>query len=423
MASITPRVKGTRDYYPEDWAYIRRLEHSWLDVGRSFGYQEWEGPLLEHMDLYLGKSSEEIVNEQTFRLTDRDGRELVLRPELTPSLARMVAAREGGLVFPARWQSWGRFFRYEKPQRGRGRSFFQWNVDVLGSENLSADAEVLTIACLCLECLGITPSEAVIHVSDRRALERLLVDEIGANAGQAKKLFTRIDRLDKVGHEQFHRECAELGLTTEQTDRLLSLLDDADLDRTPELRQVLTQAEANGVGAYLRPDLKIVRGFDYYTGVVFEAWATTGLRRALFGGGRYDNLTLQVGGKRRIPGVGFAAGDMAITELLKETGKLPELTAAPAQVLVTVFDEQMLPASVELARKLRAEGIRVEAYLEEGHRLDKQFKYADRRGIPLVTVLGPDEEQTGTVVVKDLRTRSQQKVAATAVVEAIRGGQ
>ena len=420
MAETTQRVKGTRDFYPEDWAYTKWLESTWPELGRSYGFQEWEGPLLEHMDLYLDKSSEEIVNEQTFRLTDRDGRDLVLRPELTPTLARMIAAREGGMVFPARWQSWGRFFRYEKPQRGRGRSFFQWNVDILGSDSPSADGEIVTIACECLKGLGIEPTEAVIRVSDRRAVERLLLDRIGADERQVKPLIALVDRLEKIGPEPFGTECANHGISSSQIDELLRLLDESDPDLLPELRPVQEQARANGVEDYPRVDLKCVRGLLYYTGVVFEAWATTSLRRALFGGGRYDNLTVQVGGKRRVPGVGFAAGDMALTELLRETGKEPDLATTPAHVLVTVFSKELAGDSIALARRLRDGGVCVETYLEQDHRLDKQFKYADRRGIPFVLVLGPDEKAAGTVVVKDLRGRSQRSVEEAAVVDALR---
>ncbi len=412
---VTARVKGTRDFYPEDWEYIRWLSGKWLDLGRSYGYQEYEGPILEHVELYLGKSSEEIVNEQTFTMKDRDGKTLVMRPELTPSLARMVAEREGTLTFPARWQSFGQFFRYEKPQRGRGRAFFQWNIDILGSESSFADAEILTLACGTLRVLGIPATDAAVRVNDRSALERLFIARLGLKQEKVRPIFGRVDRLEKIGEEAFRADCAGLGLSAGQTDELLGLLAEKDLAFSPSLQSIFEEVARAGMGEYLSIDRSVVRGFDYYTGTVFEAWAKGSLRRALFGGGRYDNLTVQVGGKKRIPGVGFAAGDMAITELLKETGRHPEIAPSPARVLVAVFGRELATEASSLAHELRAAGVPCELYVDPDHRLDRQIKYADRRRIPYLALLGPDEKASGTVIVKDLAARSQKSLPRAAV--------
>lgn len=417
--TVSPRVKGTRDFYPEDWEYIRWLSGKWLELGRSWGYQEYEGPILEHVELYLGKSSQEIVNEQTFLVKDRDGKSLVMRPELTPTLARMIASQEGSLTFPARWQSFGQFFRYEKPQRGRGRAFFQWNIDILGSESLLADSEILSLACLTLKVLGIPASEATIRVNDRSGLEALLVQRLQMESAQVRPLFGRVDRLDKIGEEAFRADCAGLGFSAGQIDTLLGTLKERDLSFSPTLQGVFEEVGRAGLGEYLEHDRTIVRGFDYYTGTVFEAWATGSLRRALFGGGRYDNLTVQVGGKKRIPGIGFAAGDMAITELLKETGRIPTLTASPARVLVAIFDSSLAAEASALAHELRGRGIASELYLDSGDRLDKQFKYADKKNIPYVAIVGPDEKAAGTVVLKELKTRAQRAVPRAEVAREI----
>ena len=314
--------------------YQKWLAEKFISLGTSFGYQEYEGSILEHMDLYLGKSSEEIVNRQTFSLTDRDGRLLVLRPELTPTLARMVAQREGQTVFPVRWQSYGQFFRYERPQRGRARAFFQWNIDLLGSESHAADAEIITIACLLFKNLGLTPDHVTIKINDRRGAGTAFTHHPGhpppVDSPGCSPLWTE---WIKCTRRNFTMELEKIGLSENKIDRLDHILKTRDLTPFPWLQQILTQLDLNGVAQYVEPDLKIVRGFDYYTRTVFEAWAKTTLRRAVFGGGRYDNLTVQVGGKRDLPGVGFALGDMAMTELLKEVDLYPEIRTKCADVL------------------------------------------------------------------------------------------
>lgn len=404
---LIPRVKGVRDFYPEDWALQKWLGETCIALGAGFGYQEYEGPVMEYMDLYLGKTSEEIVSRQTFTLSGRDEKPLVLRPELTPTLARMVAQEEDRLVFPLRWQSYGRFYRYERPQRGRGRSFFQWNIDLLGSDTVHADAEIITIACELFKTLGLSPDQVTVKVNDRQGLECHLIRSFGLRSGQIRPLFAIVDRIDKMPFEKFSGGLAELGLDREQIDGLVELLESKGPGFSPRLEQVIRLLEGNGVSEYVDPDLKIVRGFDYYTGIVFEAWATHSLRRALFGGGRYDNLTLQVGGRKPVPGVGFAVGDMAITELLKESDLLDHVTSPVADLLVSVFSEDTAEQAASYARLARSRGLAVELGLNPGQRLDRQLKYAHRKGIPFVTIIGPDEVSSKTVLLKNLATGEQ----------------
>ena len=409
MPQIIPKVKGTRDFYPDDWAYQKWLCEKFIGVGNLFGYREYESTILEYMALYLGKSSEEIVTQQTFTLSDRDDKQLVMRPELTPTLARMVAQKEGELTFPIRWQSYGRFFRYERPQRGRGRSFFQWNIDALGSDSYLADAEIITIACTLFKHLSLSNEHASIKINDRQALEILIAKELALSPEDIKPVFGAIDRIDKIPEEKFRTYLAnDLDLSAGQIDTLYEILHTTDLTFSPWLQHIFEQLDQNGVIDLVELDLKIVRGFDYYTRTVFEAWAKTSLRRALFGGGRYDNLTRQVGGKRQVPGVGFAVGDMAITELLKEIDTYPQLETPGARVFVTVFSENLLAQSSSFAEKLRQEGIATELHLIPEQRLDRQFKYADRQNIPFAAVIGPDEASANTIVLKDLKARAQQ---------------
>ena len=409
MPQLIPRVKGTRDFYPEDWAYQKWLCEKFIGVGNLFGYREYESTTLEYMALYLGKSSEEIITQQTFTLSDRDDKQLVMRPELTPTLARMVAQKEGELTFPIRWQSYGQFFRYERPQRGRGRSFFQWNIDALGSDSYLADAEIITIACTLFKHLGLSNEHATIRVNDRQALEILIAEKLTLSPEDIKPVFGAIDRIDKIPEEKFRTYLTnDLNLSAGQIDALYEILHTTDLTFSPWLQRIFEQLDQNGVIDLVELDLKIVRGFDYYTRTVFEAWAKTSLRRALFGGGRYDNLTRQVGGRRQVPGVGFAVGDMAITELLKEIDAYPQLETPGARVFVTVFSEDLLAQSSSFAEKLRQEGIATELHLIPGQRLDRQFKYADRQNIPFAAVIGPDEASANTIVIKDLKARAQQ---------------
>ena len=411
MAPVA-RVKGTQDFYPDDWAQQLALREAMLAAGRAYGYQEYEGPAVEYLDLYLGKSSEEIVARQTFRIQDRDGKELLLRPELTPTLARMIAAREQEIPLPARWQSWGQFFRYERPQRGRGRSFFQWNVDLLGSESAHADAEVIQVACELFTALGLEAADVRIKVNDRAALEADLTGGLGVPAESVRGVLQVIDRLDKVGAGRAQGQMTALGLAPGQADEVIAFVQAPVADPPERLAAIVEQLAITGHDRYVTLDRGIARGFDYYTGTVFEAWAAGGLRRAVFGGGRYDDLTRQVGGKRRVPGVGMAVGDMALLELLRELDRVPAPARAAPDVLVTVFGAEQQQASARIADRLRRHGVAVELALDPGQRLERQLRHADRTGARYALIIGPDEAAAGTVLVKDLTERRQEHLPA-----------
>ncbi len=399
-------VKGTRDFYPEAMAFRSWLYGKVQEISQRFGYQEYEAPLLERLELYAAKSGEELVNQQSFVLTDRGGDELALRPELTPSLARMIAQRQGSLVWPVRWFSYGPFWRYERPQRGRTREFFQWNIDLLGAETPTADGEIVAIGAEFLRSVGLSSADVGIFLNSRRLMERKLA-EIGVGEDLRESTFQLIDRRDKLPPAKWADWALELGLSEDQLEGLKGLLANPDLwQESEELRQVFATAEAFGLAEYLVYDASIVRGLDYYTGPVFEAYDRARTSRAIFGGGRYDNLVADVGGDP-IPGVGFAMGDVIIELLLDEAGKSPDLPMSPSQVLVTLFNEELYGRTLALAARLRQAGINTEQVLEP-IRLGKQIRYADRKGIPYVVILGPDELEAGQVVVKDLKTGEQQ---------------
>lgn len=407
-----PRVKGTQDFYPDGWALQVALRKIMLAAGRSYGYQEYEGPAIEYLDLYLGKSSEEIVTGQTFRIQDRDGKALLLRPELTPTLARMIAAREQEIPLPARWQSWGQFFRYERPQRGRGRSFFQWNVDLLGSESAHADAEVIRVACALFAALGLEAADVQIRLNDRAALEADLTGTLGVPDELVRGVFQVIDRLEKVGTDRACAQMVESGLGRGQAEDVVAFVGAPVAEPPERLAAIVEQLQVAGHHAYVQLDRSIVRGFDYYTSTVFEAWAAGGLRRAIFGGGRYDDLTRQVGGKQRVPGVGMAVGDMALLELLRELDRVPAPASAGPDVLVTVFGAEQQHASARIADRLRRRGVAVELALDPDQRLQRQLRHADRTGARFALIIGPDEAADETVLVKDLGLRQQEHLPA-----------
>jgi histidyl-tRNA synthetase len=369
----------------------------------------------------LGSFDHSIPLDNTFfTLKDRDNRDLVLRPELTPTLARMVASREGQLTFPIRWQSYGQFFRYEKPQRGRGRSFFQWNVDLLGIDSPIADAEIISLACQTFKALDLTPEHVIVRLNDRQAVEEMLTTDLKIPAEKVSAVFGLIDRVDKMSQAKFLGALTDAGLGETQASELDGMLRQESPVMSPWLEEMMGHLSRSGAEDFVQLDLKIVRGFNYYTKTVFEAWAKTSLRRALFGGGRYDNLTLQVGGKRQIPGVGFAVGDMAMTELLKEVDKLPEARSTGAKVLVSVFSPDLLDKSASVADQLRSAGVSTELYLQPNHKLDRQFKHADRKQIRYVAILGPDEVANDTAALKDLQTGKQVTVALSELANQIK---
>ena len=413
-------VKGTRDFYPEAMAFRSWLYGKVQEISRRFGYQEYEAPLLERLELYAAKSGEELVKEQSFVLTDRGGDELALRPELTPSLARMVAQHQARLVWPVRWFSYGPFWRYERPQRGRTREFFQWNIDLLGAESSSADGEIVAIGAEFLQSVGLSSEDVAIFLNSRRLMERKL-SEIGIGDDLRDGAFRLIDRRDKLPADKWSAWALELGLSEDQLQGLQVLLANPDLwQESEELQQVFATAEAFGVADYLVYDASIVRGLDYYTGPVFEAYDRARTSRAIFGGGRYDNLVADVGGDR-ITGVGFAMGDVVIELLLGDANKRPELPTSPSQVLVTLFNEDLREQTLGLASRLRQAGINAEQILEP-IRLGKQFRYADRKGIPYVAILGPDELEAGQIVVKSLKTGKQKAYPEGKAIETIKSG-
>ena len=419
MKSIVPPVKGMRDFYPEQMALRTWLYRTVRAVSESFGYQEWEAPVLESLALYAAKSGEELVKKQSYVFTDRGGDEITLRPELTPSLARLVAQKQNELVFPLRWWSFGPFWRYEKMQKGRTREFMQWNIDLLGVNSPEADAELVAIAAAFLKRVGLKPDQARVFVNNRRFMEAEF-DRLGFAPEKRLEVSGLVDRRGKMEPEAWDKYAGELGIVGKQLEGLKELLEDTERwKKSDELVRLFAVLDALGAADYVQFDANVMRGLLYYTGTVFEAFDLSGgVRRAILGGGRYDNLLADVGGEP-LSGVGFAMGDVVVSLILQELGLVPPLPAAPSSVLVTVFSEELWKPSLALAAQLRAAGLNVTCYPEPA-KLPRQFKFADRMGVKAVLVLGPDEAAAGKVTVKDLVKGTQETISQAVVGEQIR---
>lgn len=419
MSEIIQPVKGTRDFYPQEKAVITWLHSMMREVSQSYGYQEFEGPFLEPIELYAAKSGDELVKDQSFVFPDKSGNLIALRPELTPTLVRMIAQQQQHLYYPLRWWSFGPFWRYESPQKGRGREFFQWNVDLIGADSPEADAEMAAVIASFFNRVGLAPEHVRILINNRRLMDGELAD-LEIPSSQRGEIFRLIDKRDKLEPREWEDYAEEIGLAPGQLDGIKSILENDRLwEKSPELERFFQAVDALGVSDYVEFAPHIIRGLDYYTGTVFEAQAVTSdVRRALLGSGRYDNLLADVGGDP-LPGVGFAMGDMVLAVVLEELGLLPEDgEATPAPVIVTVFDQDTLLESFTLAAELRRAGLKVNCY-PEVEKLGKQFRHANRIGSRAAVVLGPEEMQENTAAVKDLRTGEQVSVPRAETAEYI----
>ena len=415
---IVPSVKGTREFYPEEMAKRNFIYKKVREASQSFGYQEWEAPYLETLELYAAKSGEELVKEQAFTFTDRGGSQVTLRPELTPSLARMIAKKQRQLAYPLRWWSFGPFWRYERPQKGRSREFFQWNIDMLGPDSPEADAELIAVAVKFMRSVGLSPEQARVFVNNRRLMDAEF-DKLEIPAESRLMVSNLVDRRSKMKADAWQKYALEAGLIQPQLDGLVALLENKDLWKEwDDLLRLFNALDSLGVSEYVEFDPKVVRGLLYYTGTVFEAFDLSGsVRRSILGGGRYNNLLADVGGDS-LSAVGFAMGDVVAGIVLEENGLIPEFEPSPAPVLVTVFGEEFLAESLALSAELREVGINVTSYPEVA-KIGKQFKFANKMGMKIALVLGADEVESGEVTVKDLVSGEQVKVARADVPEKI----
>lgn len=410
------RLPGFRDFAPEDLSLRSHVFDTWRRVARGYGFREYDGPPLEPLGLYVEKSGEEIV-EQLYTFGDKGGRAVALRPEMTPTLARMLAERSRGMPKPIRWFSIPQLFRYERSQRGRLREHFQLNVDIVGEAGVAADAEVLAVAIDAVRGLGLREDDFVARVNDRRLVSAVLT-AAGARPGAHAGCLAVIDKSGRAGPERTRAGFEALGLPPRAVDTLAELLADGSRDHLAdrfrgseavmeamapldEHRSILA---AMGLGAYLRFDFTIVRGLAYYTGIVFELFDRAGELRAICGGGRYDRLLELVGGEP-LPAVGFGMGDVVLGELLRDRALLPGAAPACDYFVIWVGPDQR-GAGLEISRRLRAAGHSV-TYSLRPLGVGKQLKAAGRAGARHALIIGPDEAATASVTVRDLETGIQ----------------
>lgn len=408
MKKVVRSVKGTRDIYPDTMKIRRFIIDAIKNSSERFGYQEYDAPCLESVELYAAKSGDELVKEQSFVFPDRGGDLIALRPELTPSLARMVAEKQSELVFPLRWWSFGPFWRYERPQKGRSREFNQWNIDLIGSNSAEGDAELVAVAADFMNSVGLSSDKVKIYVNNRRLLDSSL-EEIGIDTDIRRSITRLIDRLDKLSSDVWDSLAIEAGVTMKQLDGIKSLLSDKDLwKKSQELITFFDVVDWLGVADYVEFDPRIIRGLDYYTGTVFEGWDVDRKYRAILGGGHYDNLVAAVGGDP-LPGVGFAMGDVVIELILQEMNCIPQKAKVPSSVLVTIFSEEYKEFTFRTSTVLRNQGFNIITY-PSAEKLSKQLKFADRIGAKIAVIAGPDEVIENKITIKNLVDNSQKTV-------------
>jgi len=431
MSSLSSQpYKGTRDYYPEDKRIQNYIFDVWGKTAESFGYEEYGSPMLEPLAVYAAKSGQEIANEQTYSFTDRGDREVAIRPEMTPSISRMVAARRQEMAYPARLYSIANFMRYERPQRGREREFWQLNVDIFGVDSVQADAEVISYGDQMLKAFGATSDMYAIRINNRKVIDVVMSDYLGLNVIQSQLMIKLFDRKNKISSEDFRdqaidifgEEHAPVGLqkistllTVKSFDMLPEqLLENEDVQ---ELKQVFALVEKSGV-TNAQFDITLMRGFDYYTGTVFEFFDThPDNNRSLFGGGRYDGL-VGLFGAEPLSAVGFAPG-LTTTELfLTSHDLIPELKSS-TDVYLVVLGENTLDGANVFARQLRAEGVKAELDITL-RKIDKQIRTAIKKNIPFMIFVGKEELESKLYALKDTSSSEEQKLSFERIVSTVK---
>jgi len=399
-------LPGFRDFYPEDLSLRNHIFATWRSVAARYGFEEYDGPPLESLEMYTQKSGDEIV-QQLYAFRDKGDRDVALRPEMTPTLARMVAARVQALKKPIRWFSIPQLFRYERQQRGRLREHFQLNMDIIGEAGFLADAELMAAAVDIMRALGFGAGDVRLRVSDRRLIKALLTGR-GLTEGQLPAAYAVLDRSERVPKNVLEEMLKEAGYGKKES---AAVFDVAGLrgpdalkaagDAAEPLGQAVQALQSMGLGEFVTIDLTIVRGLAYYTGIVWELFDAKKSLRAIAGGGRYDGLLDQ-------PALGFGMGDVVLGELLKERGATPKASTELGAFLIAVGGDD-LPTILQLAHALRERGISVEYGLRHAG-VRKQLELASARGAARAVIVGPEERANGNAVVRDLRTGTEAQV-------------
>ncbi len=425
-------LPGFREFYPDDLARRKHLFDLWRRTAHTFGFAEYDAPVLEPLELYKAKSGDEI-EAQLFSFTDKGGREVALRPEMTPTVCRLVGAKASALKRPIKWFSIAEFYRYERMQKGRGRCFFQFNADIFGEPGPEAEIELIAMLVQCLAAFGLTEQDFYVRLSDRN-LWFYFLEALGLDEPRIRAVLGAVDRYEKYGDEAFKGYAEQFGPLDEGVKaRVLGFLQiktlaalesavaalgsDKIAARIADWKKLLGGLEAMGLGRFIAVDLGVVRGLAYYTGFVFEAFDRKGELRALAGGGRYDDLVAKLGGPA-LPAVGFAIGDMTFALLLEQRGLMPTFVQAPDVYCVIGGEAARLAAFADV-HALRASGRRVDYPMKEVA-FGKQFKLAADSGAKLALIYGDDEVAKGTVKIRDMKDRSEHEVPRAHVQAVVR---
>lgn len=418
-------LPGFREFFPEQLAVRRHIFRVWRDVAERYGFSQWDGPPLEPLELYTRKSGDEIV-DQLYRFTDRGGREVALRPEMTPTFARMVSARAAALPKPIKWYSIPQLFRYERPQRGRLREHFQLNLDIVGTRDPLADADLVAAAVDVLRGLGLTAADFVVRMSDRGLISTVLT-RLGVRESAMTAALAALDRAERETEDELRERLSGAGADEGVAGEILAL-SGRSLEEVVELaggapraeeaagrlRAVFGHLETFGLSEYVTFDAGLVRGLAYYTGTVFELRDRKGELRAICGGGRYDDLLASLGGAD-LPALGFGMGDVVLAELLAARDLLPETTPALDDFVVYVSEAER-PVALEVVRSLREAG-RAVGFDYDGRSVGRQFRAADQAGARRVLVLGPDELNRGRALAREMASGEEREMALEELLE------
>lgn len=427
-ALSTQPYKGARDYYPEDMRVRNYIFNTWRKVVESYGYEEYDTPLLEPLDLYAAKTGQEIVNEQTYQFVDRGGRNVAIRPEMTPSVSRLVAGRRQEMAYPARLYNIGNYMRYERPQKGREREFWQLNSDIFGVSSLDADVEVISQANDIMKAFGATDKMYQIKINSRKLINVMMAEYLELDVVQSQLMIKLFDRKDKISHEEFKEQASAIfdedklhgGL--KKIAHLLGAHTMGELPRelldtqaVKEVRALFTLLRERGIENAIF-DISLMRGFDYYTDIVFEIYDThPENNRSLFGGGRYDGL-VGLFGVEPISTVGYAIGGTTFQDFLESHNLLPKFGSTTDVYMIVLGDA--LKGAQKLARDLREEGVKVAVDIT-GRKLDRQIKSAVKMKIPFLLFVGEQELSSGQYTLKDTAQENEEKLSFERVVTSI----
>ena len=414
MIDLQP-VKGTRDFFPDEMRLRNWLFEVWRNVSVQAGFEEYDTCVLEHEELYIRKAGDEI-SKQLYSFEDKGGRRLSLRPEMTPSLARLVLQHKKSLSFPIKWFSMPQCFRYERMTKGRRREHFQWNADIIGQAEIVAEAEILMLLISACELMGLSAKEIRVFINDRRILNSIL-SQISVPQEMHSEVLVIMDKRDKISIEALSKLLQDIGMSTTQVDQLNEYLLKSDLielkknlndtQGIDDLQNLMDMMETAGFSDYLQFDISIVRGLSYYTGAVFEVNSPAKQHRAICGGGRYDSLLSTYGGEI-VPAVGFGFGDVVVLDVLKDLERFPEL---PRKLDYTIipFAREQVGTALNIAAILRQQGSTVDCNFSM-KKMKKTLQQAGESGAAKAILLFPDELSENKVVIRDLRLHEQNPI-------------